>query len=135
MIERTFDKEKVNSVLKHEDIWQRIADKSIDKESYQPPSGENHYLFEDGILYILHPYRDFWQIHANVIKSKRHKAFDAGQQALDYVFNTLNAKKVIAIIPKKYIDVYKFTMKSGFTDCGTIDGEHYLELRAEKWDS
>jgi len=70
---RTFDIAEINSVLKHPDIWPLIADDE-DKDSFQPPMGDNHYLFEEGVLFILHPLGDDLQIHANVLPEHRDKA-------------------------------------------------------------
>lgn len=132
---RTFNRQNIDSVLKHDDIWPKISYATQDRETYTAPLGSNHYLFEEGVLYILHPKGDDWQIHANVLPEHRHKAFAAGQEALAYAFNVIGAERVIAIIPTDCGNVYGFTLKSGMKDMGIIEGEHFLALRREQWDS
>lgn len=136
MIERTFDVDKINSVLKHPDIWSLISDEDHDIDAYVPPlTIDNHYLYSDGIVYILHPCGDDWQIHANVTKESRGDAFEAGQEALKYGFEEIGADRIVAKIPTEYGNVYGFTLKHGFNDEGVIDGKHFLTLRADQWDS
>ncbi len=133
MLSRTFDVNKINSVLKHPDIWPLIADEETDIESFDPPMVDNHYLYSAGIVYILHPDGDDFQIHANVTKESRQDAFKAGQEALKYGFETIGADRIVAKIPIKYGNVYGFTLKHGFEDEGVVDGEHILTMRADQW--
>lgn len=121
---RTFDTDQINSVLKHPDIWPLIADDE-DADSFVPPMGDNHYLFEEGVLFILHPLNDDLQIHANVLPDHRDKAHRAAEEALVYGFN-LN-DKIVAKIPIEYKNVYGFTKKFMHDD-GVIDGVHQMSL-------
>jgi hypothetical protein len=132
MLERTFDKDKINSVLKHEDIWPRIADKNQDINDFDPPMGDNHYLFSDGILFILHPQGDNWQIHANVIKDKRGSAYQAAKESLRYGFEEIGASRIVCKIPVKYGSVYGFALKAGMVDLGIVDDFHILALEKEQ---
>lgn len=131
---RTKDAEVINSVLTHPAIWPCIADGS--PEGFEPPlTDDYHYLYEEGVLFILHPLNDDWEIHANVLPEYRSGAFDAGQAALKYAFDVIKANKVIARIPTEYPNVYQFSLKSGLQDAGIVDGEHYLTLEREQWAS
>ena len=132
MIERTTDIDKINSVLKHPDIWPRISDVSQSIDDFIPPMGDNHYLYEDGVLFILHPDGDNLRIHANVLPESRGKAKEAAAQALKYGFNALKAAKIVAKIPEQYGNVYGFAKKF-MKDDGITNGEHNLSLRAEEW--
>ena len=128
---RTYDVEQINSVLKHPDIWPCIAD-GEDIDSFTPPMGNHHYLYDEGILFILHPSGEDWTIHANVLPESRSKASEAAEFALDYGFNTLKAKKIVANIPEKYGNVYGFALKF-LKDKGLVDGEHQMALEVEEW--
>jgi hypothetical protein len=134
MIEHTTNIEEINSVLKHDDIWSNIADETEDKEAFNPPLDGYHYLYSEGILFILHPVGDSLQIHANVLKNHRTKAKAAAQEALTYGFNNLKADRIFAKIPVKYQNVYKFTSHF-MQDDGVADGFYNLSLELDKWDS
>lgn len=131
LLEVTTDPEKVCSVLKHDDIWPNIAD--TDKESFEPPMDGVHYLHSEGILFILHGNEEL-QIHANVILEQRTKAVTAAQDALEYGFNNLNAKRIFCEIPTEYPNVYGFALKF-LNDQGIEDGQHILDLRKDQWAS
>ena len=131
MIKRTFDIDKINSVIKHPDIWPLIADDE-DIETYAPPMDGVHYLFDEGVIVILHPEGDDWEIHVNVLPESRGKAMQSAADALEYGFNTLKASKIVANIPQKYGNVYGFALKF-MKDKGLIDGEHHLALEATEW--
>ena len=127
---RTFDADKINSVLKHESIWPLISDDE-DKDSFVPPMGDNHYLFEEGVLFILHPLGDDLQIHANILPCHRDKSHRAAQEALVYGFSI--SDRIVAKIPIEYKNVYGFTKKF-MCDDGIIDGVHQMSLEKAQWD-
>ena len=133
MITPTTDIDKINSVLKHPDIWPFISgDASID--DFEPPiNDETHYLFDEGVLFILHPEGNDWKIHANITKDSRFKAVEAANEALDYGFNKLSAGRIIATIPSEYGHVYGFALKMGMTDEGVTGDVHLLTLERQKW--
>lgn len=132
MIEPTIDIEKINSILKHPDIWPRIADKNQDKDDFVPPLENIHYLYEEGVLFILHPVDGKLVIHANVLPESREKAEDAANTALHYGFIDLGYDEIVAQIPEKYGSVYGFALKF-MKDVGFVDGEHQMALRIEEW--
>jgi hypothetical protein len=132
LITPTIDIEKINSVLKHPDIWPRIADKNQDKDSFSPPLEGISYLYEEGVLFILHPVDGKLQIHANVLPESRAKAELAAKEALRYGFEDLGAKEIIAKVPEKYGTVYGFAVKF-MKDVGFANGKHLLSLRIEEW--
>jgi hypothetical protein len=132
MIAPTIDIDKINSVLKHPDIWPRISEKNQDKDSYMPPMEGIHYLYDEGVLFILHPVDDKLQIHANVLPESRDKADLAAKEALRYGFIDLGIKEIVAKIPEKYGTVYGFALKF-MKDAGFVDGDHLLSLRIEEW--
>lgn len=133
MITPTVDIEKINSVLKHPYIWERVADKHQDKESWSPPIEGITYLYDEGVLFILHPDDGDLTIHANVLPEFRGDAESAAKEALRYGFIDLGYNKIKAKIPEKYGSVYGFALKF-MKDVGFVDGEHLLELRLEEWD-
>jgi hypothetical protein len=131
MIERTTDIDKINSVLKHPYIWPRVAgDHPI--EGYTPPMEGNHYLYDEGVLFILHDHGENLRIHANVLPEYRHKAEKAAKEALKYGFNVLKADKITAKIPKTFSSVYGFALKF-MNDVGMVGNDHQLELGRKEW--
>ena len=133
MLKRTFDINKINSVLKHEYIWPRIADKGIDIDTFTPPMEGVHYLHDGGALIILHAVGGKYKIHVNVVPEHRGKAETLAKEALKYAFEELGAKEVIAEIPRNYGEVYGFALKF-MKDVGFSDGNHLMSLRVEEWD-
>lgn len=133
MLKRTFSTDKISSVLKDPTIWPCIAD-DMDKESTDIPLDDNHYLYQEGTIIILHPKGDDWQIHVNVLPDYRNGAMDSANEALYYAFNTLDAERVIAYIPQDFGNVYNFALKF-MKDQGIRHDNHYLTLTEEEWDS
>jgi len=134
MLARTTDIDKINSVLKHPYIWPRVSDKDQNKDEYKPPMEDVHYLYDEGVLFILHPIGDRCQIHANVIPESRDRAESAAKEALIYGFIDMQAKEIVAEVPEEYGEVYGFALKF-MKDVGFVDGSHILALRVEEWDS
>ena len=132
MIELTTNIDEINSILKHPDIWPLISEPDDDIDLFTPPMGDNHYLYESGVLFILHPEGDDLEIHANVLPESRGKAKAAAQEALNYGFNVLKTDRIVANIPEKYGNVYGFAKKF-MNDDGVINGIHRLSLRVEAW--
>jgi hypothetical protein len=132
MISRTFDVDKINSVLKHPFIWPRVSSKGQNIDDWKPVMDGVHYLFDDGVLFILHEVGESLTVHVNVIPEARQRAEAAAREAARYGFVELGAKKIIAQIPTKYGEVYGFALKF-MKDDGIIDGQHHLSLGAEEW--
>jgi hypothetical protein len=131
-LKKTTNNDEISSVLKHPDIWPRIADKDQSIDEWQPPHDDVSYLYSEGVVFILHPEGDAVEIHANVLPDYRHKAEAAANMALEYGFNTLQANEIIAKIPKEYGSVYGFALKF-MNDAGFAGKEHLLSLRREEW--
>ncbi len=130
MIKRTTDIGKINSVLKHDYIWPRVSDTSQSKADYVPPiSDDYHYLYDEGVLFILHENEKGLNIHANVLPESRDKAEEAAKEALRYGFEDLGADEIVARIPVSYPTVYGFALKF-MEDAGLSNGEHLLTARA-----
>lgn len=128
---RTFDIDKINSILKHPDIWPLISDNE-DINDFSPPLEGFHYLYAQEGLFILHEVGDDTQIHANVLLKGRDKAKEMAQEALKYGFEEMKANRIVAKIPTKFGNVYGFAKKF-MQDQGIINEEHFLTLRAEQW--
>ena len=132
MLERTFDEQKIRSILSHEDILWRISENPEDKDFPIPLTDDFHYLYEEGAVFIYHPIKEGWQIHANVTPEHRDSAYRMAQEAIDYGKNVIKAEKIIALIPQKHSNVYHFALKSGLQDKGLREGQHYLTLEVLK---
>jgi hypothetical protein len=132
-MQRTFDVGLINSVIKHPYIWSKIAD-GEDIEEFAPPMAGIHYLYEEGVLFILNKIGEEWHIHANVIPEHKKKASRCASDALRYAFDDLNAERIFAEIPVKYENVYRFALKF-MKDAGMRDGEHLMILERKLWAS
>ena len=128
---RTTDIDKIDSVLKHPEIWPLISDGEDPNTFDVPVTDDIHYLFEEGVLFILHPLGDDLEIHANILPEHREKSHSAALEALEYGFQ-LN-DKIVARIPVKFGNVYGFTRKF-MNDDGVIDGVHHLSLENKQWE-
>ena len=79
---RTQSIEDIHSVLKHPDMWPLIADDE-DIETFEVPIHKDiHYLFEEGVIFILHPSEGDLEIHANILNDHRDKAPALAYEAL-----------------------------------------------------
>lgn len=122
---RTFSRLKINSVLKHPDIWPNIADDQ-DFATFQPPVTKDiHYLFETGVIFILHPLDDDLEIHANIVPAYRGNAAALANEALRYGFD-LN-DRIVARIPARYENVLRFAHQF-MNETGIIGDIHHFSL-------
>jgi len=127
MLKRTKDHDEINSILKHDYIWPRIAGEGIDRDSFTADINDcDHHLFTEGCLFQLCRTPSGVVIHANVLPEFRHKAEEAAREALVYGFTEMGADKIHAVIPTKYGSVYGFALKF-MQHKRTIDGNHHLE--------
>lgn len=132
MLKRTRNQVEIDSVVKNPYIWDRIASSDNDLNGFNPEIiDSDHYLFDEGVLIILHEVGVDAMIHVNVLPDFRHKAMAATQEAFDYGFNEMGVEKIIAEIPEKYSSVCGFALKF-MKYKGLIDGIHHLEERAPK---
>lgn len=127
---RCFSIDEIDSVLKHPDIWPLISD-TVELQD-TPINDDIHYLFEEGVVFILHPLKDALQIHANILPNHREKAHRTALEALEYGFEIND--RIVAEIPVRFGNVYGFTRKY-MNDDGVINGVHHLSLEKKEWGS
>ena len=132
MLQRTFDVDKIMGVYQHPAIWGAIGGNEVD--NFSPPMSNNdHYLHAPGAIFYIHPEGSDWMIHVNVVPEARSRAYEMGQEALRYTFETLGADKIVAEIPMEFDNVYQFALKYGCEVVDFCDGDYKLELRYSKW--
>lgn len=116
---RTFNEIDIRGVLDHEDIKPNISDSN---EPYHLPLDDSiHYLYEEGALFIFHPFKDGHEVHVNIIKGKRYKALDLGFEAIEYAKKL--GTKFYTHVPKEYPNVRDYTLKLGLEM--TDKGDHW----------
>jgi len=115
---RTFDAEKIKSVLHHPDILPNIGN---NQHSSIPIDLSHHYLWEEGVLFVFHPYRDAYQVHVNIIKNKRNNSLELGFEAMKYAKKIGN--KFVTFVPKEFPNVADYTEALGLTR--TDKGDHW----------
>lgn len=152
-LKEIFDDKIILSVLKAPCLFDRISSDLQTKESFvlfKKPD----YLFL-GIydknelvgMFFFHPAgNNTIQIHIQIFeKYRKEYAFDAGKMAVKWFIDS-GYSRMIAEIPEIYMDVYNYTKKFGFVQCGINKGTYFkngtkhdefiLELKregAEKW--
>ena len=126
------DMDLVKQVLTHPEIYPRITeDGAPPREEYNPP-GKAIFVggfLGDEIIGLMIYHKDtavVWGCHVQVLPDYRDYAFDFGKQALDWLKEMTNAKKVTAQIPVLYPDVIRFAEKHGFKNEGT-NKQSYLK--------
>ena len=123
---RTYDKAYIKSVLTHPSIWPNIKGKhDIEPEEFSPPMSEEYiYLKCDGGLFILHPYQDGLEIHANMIE-RGQKAIDACSETIEYAKN-IGVRVLYASIPSRFPNVLAFAELMGFKEYDFSEDNHHL---------
>lgn len=118
MVSRTTDVEKINRVLKHPDIFERISEDGVNIKLWQPDINGAFYLTDDqniGVM-VYHWLNGITlECHVQVLPEHREKAFEFGQKALRWAWVNTEATKIVAQIPTIYIDVLRFAYKHGFS--------------------
>jgi len=82
-------------------------------------------ILEDGIeigFYLLVPHsQELWEVHTHFYPQGYGKAFDIGQQAIDWFYSVNpNIKTLITKVPEYNKLAKMLTLKSGFKKCGDI---------------
>lgn len=128
-IERTLDKELIQSILTDEMIWDAIAEDGQEKDLFEVDLEKNIFLMVNDEevcigIYILHVFNGCTlQIHANMLTEYREAfATESGEKVLEWFRDSGPEKytKLMAYIPAIYPHVYHFTMNRGFKDEGLL---------------
>lgn len=123
--------EAIMRVLRHPSIWESIGGT---EEEFELPLDKYHtYFVNNGAVFILHPEKGNWMIHANVIPEYRVHALEMVHEVFKYAFTILGAKKIVASIPEEYASVYGFALKSGMVEEEFINGSHEMALEFSQW--
>lgn len=141
MVSRTLDVTKINNVLKHPAIFDRISEDGVFFEVWQPDTKQAFYLTDDqniGVM-VYHWINGITlECHVQVLPEHREKAFEFGQKAIRWAWMNTEATKIVAQIPSLYPDVLRFAYKHGFSfegnnkqsyrKNGNIYDQYYLGL-------
>jgi len=135
-IEPTYDEKIVKRVLFNDEIWQCIKEDNAQKASFVIDFKKNVFLRvvaekQTVGLYIVHAFNGTTlQIHANILPEFRDKyATYSAKAVLKYIDQNFDKKyrKLIALIPRRYANVYRFTCKQGFVDEGLISDAYFKD--------
>lgn len=135
-IEPTYDERIVKSVLFNPKIWECIKEENAQKESFVIDFTKNVFLRvrvngQTAGMYIVHAFNGTTlQIHANILPEFRDKyATYSARAVLSYIDENFDEKyrKIIALIPRRYANVYLFTKKQGFVDEGLISDAYFKD--------
>ncbi len=119
---RTLDVGIILSILQDEQLLDEISEDGIN--SFVPDVINEYWvlLTDDDVigLYRLHALNFItYQIHAFILPQYRKKyAKQSGHLILDWCLDMVEFNKLIAEIPVKYENVYRFTKSMGFKDEG-----------------
>lgn len=141
-LELVTDKDRIHKVLKDPEVWDRIAEDHIDKDSYIAPDAIYLMDTKDRALMIYHYQSSVClECHVQVLKEHRDIAYEFGQAALRWAFNNTDAV-IVAQIPAIFPDVLKFALKNGFKIEGVNHNSYFKRgeicsqtyLGVSKWD-
>ena len=119
--------EEVGKILKDPELFDRIAEDSVDPESYEIPfDGHQCYMMimldDEAIgVWNIYPVNAVTlNIHCNILKKHRKHGKDAGRLILEWFTTECpeQYQKLNAEIPVVYESVYYFTKGFGFKDEG-----------------
>jgi len=143
---RTYDVELIWSIVFRPELWATATEDN-------PPTFKPDVINEAWVLitnndepigcYNLHKLNNVtWQIHAFILPEYRSRAKESGRAILKWAIDNLEFKKIQAIIPALYPNVYHFTLHQGFTDEGLsrlsymknkqLHDQHYLGITREE---
>ena len=119
--------EEVGKILKDSELFDRIAEDSVDPEEYEIPfDGHQCYMMimlgdEPIGVWNLYPLNTVTlNLHCNILKEHRKHGKDAGRLILEWFTTECPSQyqKLNAEIPAVYESVYHFTKGFGFKDEG-----------------
>ena len=133
---RTLDYGIVIGLLADKQLFSEISEDGID--SYIPDVISEYWvLITDKELvgaYRIHQVNAItYQIHAFILPDQREHAKESGRLILEWCLEHLEFNKLIAEIPKKYMNVLNFTRHQGFKDEG-INRKSFLK-DGKIWDT
>ena len=144
--ERTYDVGLIWSIVLQPDLWETVTEDN--PPTFKPDVINEAWVLivnNEGIIgcYNLHSLNSVnWQIHAFIVPEQRKHSKESGKVILKWAIENLDFKKLEAVIPVIYPNVYHFTLKQGFSDEGLsrksymknneLHDQHYLGItRAE----
>ena len=123
-IERSFDQERIKSLLINDKIWfNSIDDFSETKENFTPFLNENlNYLIiskenkDIGFALFIPHSEIMYEIHIGFLSDVR----ECGKLAINWVFENTDCLKIIARMPEINKIVINFSVKMGFKKEGVL---------------
>ena len=138
IIRRTFDLSEIDAVIKHPDIWPRIADKDQSQDSFRSPLAENIFYVigvVDNQIIGLMIYRlneNILETHVQVIPEFRAKyASEFASDALLWAEENISFEKFTATINDEFKTVIDFALLHGFEIVKKELSINYLERKHE----
>lgn len=127
IVERTFDRELIWSIMTEPQMWETVAEDGQDPQKYVPEVEREGWLLvydEDDIyaLYRIHAMNSTTcEIHTQVLpKHRRKRSLDTGVPVLKWIYeNAPMYKKLVCWIPDIYPNVRAFAEHFGFKHEGT----------------
>ena len=125
-------KDQAIKIAKDRELFDRISDDSVSYEDFSMPDHLYLGVYKDSALvgfFWLHAENSkTWVVHCNILKESRDISLLAAKEFYRFIIDELSdvIHKLICKIPVTYIDVYKFTKKTGFIDEG-IDRESIIK--------
>jgi RimJ/RimL family protein N-acetyltransferase len=133
MIRKAIDEDKnlLNEIYSHEAVWPWIKDDNVTEE-FRYKLGEmifdttksNSIILTDGkfISFWLKPMNSIcYEVHTAVTPDGRGQyAIDIGEQAINWMFDNTNCRKIISYIPVDNRAATLFSLKCGFKKEGLI---------------
>lgn len=123
VVMKTTNKDKVLSVLLHEDIRDVIADDNgvvdFDIEDHTFLIGETE---KRPVAVMIYTKKDGWFCHFQVLpEARKNYADEFAKRSLKWFWKSISADNIQADIPEIYPNVIKFAEKQGFKHKKTLE--------------
>ncbi len=138
MIERIYDSNQVRAFVSAPDIWDKISQDGQNSDGFcmDNRAGWLSYKVNDKVVAVFcfdecqGPQARF---HPHVLEEyKLDHAYVSCREALEYAFDVVGTKKIVAQVPFMYRSVYNFALKLGFREEG-INRKSFLK-NGKLWD-
>lgn len=121
-IQRTYDKDLIESVIFRDDIFDCISEDGFSKDEFFIDFDSNIFLLvsvgkEVAGIYILESKSSStMEIHANIFKEYRSQySIEISKEVLKWFIDNTDKIKLTASVPVKYMNVVSFCIKNGFS--------------------
>jgi len=143
-IERTFDADYVNGVLRHPDIYPLICGSykgsPEDVDATKDVMNKDNYFLVPTInseaagVVIFDNYDGIYKAHLNVLPKYcgNGRATEIAKRALSWMFNNTKCQEIIASIPTECSKILMVASRAGMKIYDSKNGKYYLSITSKE---